>query len=167
VCTLRTSKQCIYSLWNPFHFYFKSITSDKLIILGDFNVPDIDWDSLSGHSPISNQFCDLVFESSLCQLIDTPTHNHGNILDLVLTNLDDNISCTFNFSLACHLIILTLPFHCLHHFQYPPSKPLLILHLIYSKGNYQGADFTLVMMLSIYGVSLSISWQQPYICLFL
>ena len=42
-------------------------------------------------SPISNQFCDLVFQTGLYQLIDKPTHTHGNILDLLLTNLDDNI----------------------------------------------------------------------------
>ena len=33
--------------------------SGKIIILGDFNFPDIDWDLLSGLSPTSNQFCDL------------------------------------------------------------------------------------------------------------
>ena len=30
--------------------------SDKLIILGDFNFPDIDWNTLLGHSPVSNHF---------------------------------------------------------------------------------------------------------------
>jgi len=67
-----------------FDFLFNlSNASNKLIILGDFNFPDIDWDSLSGHSPVSNQFCDLVFQAGLSQLIDTPTHNHDNILDLI------------------------------------------------------------------------------------
>jgi len=37
--------------------------SNKLITIGDFNFPDIDWDSLSGHSPVSNQFCDLMFQT--------------------------------------------------------------------------------------------------------
>ena len=73
------------SLFNFLHLHQ---VSDKLIILGDFN---IDWDVLSGHSPIANQFCDLVFQTGLYQLIDKPTHMHGNILDLLLTNLDDNI----------------------------------------------------------------------------
>ena len=30
--------------------------SDKMIILGDFNFPDTDWDTLSGNSPVSNHF---------------------------------------------------------------------------------------------------------------
>ena len=36
--------------------------SDKIIILDNFNFLDIDWDNtLSGNSPVLNQFCDLVF----------------------------------------------------------------------------------------------------------
>ena len=43
-----------------FNFFLNLHTaSDKLIILGDFNFPDIDWDLLSGSSPVSDQFCDL------------------------------------------------------------------------------------------------------------
>jgi len=67
-------------------------TSEGLLILGDFNLPDIDWDIFTSHSLVSNQFCDLVFHTNLCQLIFTPTHIHGSILDLLLTNLDDRIS---------------------------------------------------------------------------
>ena len=77
---------------NLFNFFLHlHQVSDKMIILGDFNLPDIDWDVLSGHSPVSNQFCDLVFQTGLSQLIDRPTHIHGNILDLLLTNLEDNV----------------------------------------------------------------------------
>ena len=47
--------------------------SDNLIIIGDFNFPDIDWDTLSGHSPNSNQFCDMIFQTNLSQLINEPT----------------------------------------------------------------------------------------------
>ena len=73
-------------------------SSDKLIVLGDFNFPDIDWNTLSGNSPVSNQFCDLIFRTGLSQLINVPTHNHGNILGLLLTNFDDNISHFLNYS---------------------------------------------------------------------
>ena len=51
--------------------------SDELIIIGDFTFPDIDWDTLTGHSPASNRFCDLVFQTNLTQLITVPTHNQG------------------------------------------------------------------------------------------
>ena len=38
-----------------------------VIAIGDFNLPGIDWKTLSGDSPISNTFCDMVFD--LNQLI--------------------------------------------------------------------------------------------------
>jgi len=65
---------------------------NNLILLGNFNFPDIlvDWVTLSGHSTASNQLCDAIFQAGLCQLIDVPTHQQENILDL-LTNIEDKI----------------------------------------------------------------------------
>lgn len=31
--------------------------------------------------------CDFVYDSGLAQLVDEPTHEKGNVLDLVLTNI--------------------------------------------------------------------------------
>ena len=123
--------------------------SDKMIILGDFNFPDIDWDTLSGHFPASNQFCDLVFKTGLSQLIDQPTHIHGNILDLLLTNLDDNIS---------HLQINSDQLLTSDHYSITLSLSVSVTASLksasyftfnYSKGDYQGlceyllySDFT-------------------------
>lgn len=59
---------------------------------GDFNLPDIQWDTLSSTSSSSSAFCDFVFDNSLIQLINQPTHVKGNILDLVLTNSEDSIT---------------------------------------------------------------------------
>ena len=64
----------------------------NLIITGDFNLPDICWCSLSGHSPIYNLFCDFLFEYNLSQLISGPTHIKGNTLDLLLTNNEHLVS---------------------------------------------------------------------------
>ena len=36
---------------------------NNLILLGDFNFPDI---TLSGHSAASNQLCDVIFQAGLC-----------------------------------------------------------------------------------------------------
>ena len=49
----------------------RQAASDKLIILDDFNFPDIDWDTLSGHSPNLNQFCDMIFQAN--SLMGPPT----------------------------------------------------------------------------------------------
>jgi len=111
--------------------------SDKLIIVGDFNFPDIDWDTSSGHSPISNQFCDLVFQTGLSQLIGKSTHIHGNILDLLLTK-DDNI---------CHLQIHSDQLLLSDHYSVTflvsisvttSSKPTTYFAFNYSKGDHQG-----------------------------
>ena len=67
-------------------------TSERLIILGDFNLPDIQWDLLTGNTPASEKLCELVFRTGLFQLINEPTHIQGNILDLLLTNIDDSFN---------------------------------------------------------------------------
>lgn len=73
--------------------YLSSLmTSDFIIITGDFNLPDIVWPILSGSSSVSNLFCDFVFDHNLSQLVTSPTHCKGNILDLVFTNIPDSIS---------------------------------------------------------------------------
>ena len=41
---------------------------------------------------MSNNLCELIFESNLVQLVDSPTHVCGNILDLVLTDNPDHVT---------------------------------------------------------------------------
>ena len=64
----------------------------RLIVLGDFNLSDINWQCLSSSTHFSNLFCNLVFQHNLSQLIHVPTHIKGNTLDLLLTNIDNHIS---------------------------------------------------------------------------
>ena len=71
--------------------------SADTILVGDFNLPDVQWDTLSSTSSASCTFCDFVFDNSLTQLIDQPTHIQGNILDLVLSNSSD---CVTNLPVA-------------------------------------------------------------------
>ena len=49
-----------------------------MLVVGDFNCPDIDWPTFSGVSPASSALCDFVF---IIQVIESPTHTKGNILD--------------------------------------------------------------------------------------
>ena len=73
--------------------YLTSIASSvqRLIIVGDFNLPDICWSSLTGSNYVSNAFCEFVFMCNLSQVITTATHSGGNILDLVLTSDEELI----------------------------------------------------------------------------
>ena len=68
------------------------LDEENIVLVGDFNLPDVDWSTLSASTDFSNQFCDLVFQHNLLQLVNNPTHVCGNILDLVLTNSDDIIT---------------------------------------------------------------------------
>ena len=61
-----------------------------VILCGDFNAGDIDWDILnpSSSSPVSRALCDILQDNSLEQLVKIPTHNQNilDLLDLLLTN---------------------------------------------------------------------------------
>ena len=67
-------------------------TDGNVIILGDFSTPDIDWHTLTADSNFSIQLCNLIFQYNYSQVVTSPTHEHGNLLDLVITNNDDIIS---------------------------------------------------------------------------
>ena len=63
--------------------YFNSLLSflsDMLssdvpcIIVGDFNLPNICWLTLTGDSPLSTSFCEFIFDWNLTQHILDPTH---------------------------------------------------------------------------------------------
>ena len=62
-----------------------------VIAIGNYNLPGISWETLSGDLLISNTFCDLAFDPSLTQLVSSPSHICGNILDLLLTHDEDLI----------------------------------------------------------------------------
>jgi len=65
--------------------YLTEITSGNhpVVIIGDFNLPDINWNTLTATSHISTLFCDLVYDLNFTQHINTTTHIQGNILDLI------------------------------------------------------------------------------------
>lgn len=65
-------------------------SNNKIIVCGDFNFPDINWDTLTGASPHSTSFCELIYKYNLFQHVSDPTHTRGNILDLILSN-DTNL----------------------------------------------------------------------------
>ena len=57
--------------------------------MGDFNAPDVDWDTFTASSPYSIALCNFIFEFNLVQFVHPdPTHAKGNTLDLVLSTVD-------------------------------------------------------------------------------
>jgi len=47
-------------------------TNDPILILSDFNLPDINWQTLSGNSVASDTFCEFIFNFNITQLVDIP-----------------------------------------------------------------------------------------------
>lgn len=79
----------------------RSLNLDRdILLLGDFNAPDVDWNSLSTSSWRSTALCDLVFDMNLVQLVSGPTHVHGNTLDLVFSNCTERVTVTSNNTAA-------------------------------------------------------------------
>ena len=71
--------------------------------------------------------------------MDKPTHTHGNILDLLLTNLDDNISdLQIHPDQFCHQITTYTITFSVSVGVATSSKSTTSLLTIIPKGNYQG-----------------------------
>lgn len=72
-------------------FIYTKFKENSILIVGDFNFPDVDWVNLTV-KPDSNQkelhkcFLNLLLLFQLHQMVRNPTHCKGNTLDLVLTN---------------------------------------------------------------------------------
>ena len=123
------------------HLYDLGSRYNSLLILGNFNISDVNWDTLTATSSISDSFCDLAFNLNLFQLIKNPTHTQGNILDIMLTNVEESLH-----ALAIHPRD-AFPLHSDH---YPITFKLLCASYTsprkceyiydYSKANYEGMN---------------------------
>ena len=122
------------------HSLLSSI-SDPVIIVGDFNCPDINWDLLDYSQPLSSSLCDLVFQFQLSQLVNNPTHLKSNVLDLILTNtehiINDITVGSSPFSNSDHL-----PISFLIKCQLSSSYPKCVSKSFrdYSKADFEGMD---------------------------
>ena len=90
VCTVYVPPSACYNYQVYLLMYLNNMvsTSECVLIVIDFYLLDISGPSLTGTSPSSNYLCELIFDLNLMQHVNSPTHLKGNILDLVLTNVD-------------------------------------------------------------------------------
>ena len=62
-------------------------------VLGDFNMPEIDWrQPLNNISPSDSDFIRIIQSNSLVQFNTFPSNRHSNFLDLIFTT-DDGLLC--------------------------------------------------------------------------
>ena len=70
----------------------------KLVIVGDFNLPDVNWETYPGSSEYSQTIVNYLDSHNLIQNVMEPTHRSGNILDLVFA-ADDTAVTVANVNL--------------------------------------------------------------------
>ena len=115
----------------------KNVDTTNVVLTGDFNLRNVDWEKLSSSRNIDNVFIDTILDNSLNQIIDTSTRGK-NILDLVFvgdksTILNANVEERFGKS--DHKVVHV-------EVQCPVPKIALAKKKIYlySKGDYDGLN---------------------------
>ena len=63
-----------------------------IFLIGDLNFPKADWSNLISTDSTEQLFIDTFNNLSLDQMIDHPTHNKGNVLDILATDSPQRIS---------------------------------------------------------------------------
>ena len=59
---------------------------NETILLGDLNLPDANWATFTANTPFSQDIVNTIHNSNYLQIVTTPTHLGGNILDVIVTN---------------------------------------------------------------------------------
>jgi len=113
------------------------VNSSHLLIMGDLNFPEIDWENEISRTLIdhpSQKFLECFRDCFLYQHVRHPTHYRGtqkpNILDLVMTNEENMVkNLEFNDPVGMsHHTTLTWTFQC-----YMKTK---VVKYNFEKGNY-------------------------------
>ena len=94
---------------------FYHTTSTPFIVLGDFNLPNINWNTFTAKGHSSEIFLDHCVENGLSQCVNSATHKHGNTLDLILCNstamshlICNSVDCPLTSSCDHNLLSFTL-----------------------------------------------------------
>ena len=106
---LATLSSCLHEYYQLFtSFRGKRGTNIPYVIyvVGDFNLPKIDWINLSSTQSIDMEFLDLVSDLGLNHFITVPTHIKGNTLDLLFSTCDELSFSVYKNRFSDHYPIL-------------------------------------------------------------
>ena len=67
-------------------------------MLGDFNLPGINWETLTSINSQENKILELIVSLILSQFVSGPNHKGRNTMDLILSN-DDQLLVSFGTKL--------------------------------------------------------------------
>jgi len=87
----KLTRQALEPLDDLLSLMSSDFPGSKLLVVGDFYFPDIDWKNLqvracSNQKALHRKFLNCLLSHDLSQIITEPTHHLGNTLDLVVTN---------------------------------------------------------------------------------
>ena len=77
------------SITSSLQSFYGGRTHNKIFVVGDFNLSSVEWSATQVNNSVSRlekMFLESFSELGLEQLVNSPTHNKGKILDLLLTN---------------------------------------------------------------------------------
>ncbi|XP_011408123.1 PREDICTED: uncharacterized protein LOC105315248, partial [Amphimedon queenslandica] len=138
ICVVYVPPNSDNSYLTPLFDYLNSLlTTNWVLLLGDFNSPDICWSTLSGNTQYSRTLCDFIFRHNLNQFVDFPTHTSGHILDLIISSPETDISglSTLSSPLKSDHHLLGFFFLLSTHISRPCDTSPRFSH------NYRKADF--------------------------
>lgn len=124
---------------NILHKLVFTYPNARILLFGDFNYPDIDWQNIASstitcHAEAKN-FIDVCLNFNLTQLISQPTRvsrESANTLDLILTSSPENVS-SINYlpEISDHKVM-----HALFSFTSTQKQTSDKTIQLYDKGNY-------------------------------
>ena len=84
------AENCILDLYSNFKQTDASSQETKFVVMGDFNLPNVNWESTTTAISVDQSLLDSMTQELLLeQIIRSPTHKRGNILDLVFVSQPD------------------------------------------------------------------------------
>ncbi|KAF6026525.1 hypothetical protein EB796_015168 [Bugula neritina] len=109
-------RPCIKQVEDIVNWYYDQ-TNPNIVMVGDFNLPDIDWNDsnrpvlkTTRETNLHQLFVDFIISNNLSQAINKPTHDKGNTLDLVVTNVTTTnprveSSCSDHFIINFNVLV--------------------------------------------------------------
>lgn len=95
------------------YLYRYTMPDDKLILVGDFNLPNINWTTFAVQSPhaVGDALLDIMFNFDLLQIVKSPTRvqqDSASILDLFLVrgNIKEKLSCNVVAGISDHQAVV-------------------------------------------------------------
>lgn len=87
----RLAREAVAPLEELLDFMTSDFPGSNVLVVGDFNFPDIDWCNLqirsnSNQKQLHRSFLNCILSHDMRQIIMEQTHQLGNTLDLVMTN---------------------------------------------------------------------------------